>query len=267
MKSITRYFNKICTKKYEPLGFSKSRTTFSKSQFVFFRINEDVVQAFTLKRSQGVPECTVEFGILPLCRSAPVYIDGGGYELDRFTVEQHAGYSGWKFNPWVDKSVINCVESMSEAIDLYLLPLFDRCSNCAEALPELVKLEELFEKNRMETLRLWGDTDHATLTWQERSLFDDRKYYMALKSHDLDYARKYLLFQISYREKTLKSFDSPDSPRQPDSVIEKFSANLARDIEQLKRVESADFDYFDRLLSSNEDKTLKFLADQYPQIR
>lgn len=267
MKSISRCFNKICTEKYEPLGFSKSRTMSSKNQFVFFRINEDVVQAFTLKRSHGVPICTVEFGILPLCRSAPVYLDEGGYELDTFMVEQHAKYSGWRFDPKVDESVVNCVNSMSEAIDLYLLPLFNRCCNCAEALLELVKLEELFEKNRIETLRLWGDTDHATLTWQERSLFDDRKYYMALKSHDLAYARQYLLFQVSYRKKALERFDSPDSPRQPDSVKERLSANLVRDIEQLKRVESADFDYFDCLLSFNEDKTLKFLADQYPRIR
>ena len=36
MKSITRYFNKVCAEKYGPLGFSKTRTEFDKKQIVFF---------------------------------------------------------------------------------------------------------------------------------------------------------------------------------------------------------------------------------------
>ena len=92
-------------------------------------------------------------------------------------------------------------------------------------------------------------------------LFDDRKYYMALKSHDLAYARKYLRFQISYREKELKKTNNSDSVR------ERFSCNLNRDREQLKQLESAGFDYFDPLLSKNEDEARKYLAEQYPQIR
>lgn len=145
MKSITRYFNKVCAEKYGPLGFSKTRTEFDKKQIVFFRISEDVIQSFTLKRFRGVPICTVEFEIDPLCAGAPIYL-GVGDELDRFSVEQHAKYGGWKYQPLVEQSVVECVNAMSETMDKYLIPLFDRCVNCAAALPELIKTEELFEK-------------------------------------------------------------------------------------------------------------------------
>lgn len=260
MKSITRYFNKVCAEKYGPLGFSKTRTEFDKKQIVFFRISEDVIQSFTLKRFRGVPICTVEFEIDPLCAGAPIYL-GVGDELDRFSVEQHAKYGGWKYQPLVEQSVVECVNAMSETMDKYLIPLFDRCVNCAAALPELIKTEELFEKNRIEVLCLEGRIDCATSIGQEDMLFDDRKYYMALKSHDLAYARKYLRFQISYREKKLKKTNNSDSVR------ERFSCNLNRAREQLKQLESAGFDYFDPLLSKNEDEARKYLAEQYPQIR
>lgn len=258
MKTISRNFNYICTQKYQVLSFSRSKSTFA-------RISEDVVQAFALKYSRSVPTCSVEFGIFPLCLPQPIFLDAGGYALDEFIIEQCEDSSGWTFDSCSDESMKNCIESLSNAIDLYLLPFFETCSDCQSALPGLIKLEELFDRNRQKRLQLRGDSDLA-VPWQERSLFDSRKYYMALKSRNLSYAYQYINHQVNFYKTRLEAFDNPDSPRQPDIVRERFLTKLATYSEQLEWLDSGDFSYFDDLLKSNENQTLKYLADKYPKI-
>lgn len=259
MKTISRNFNHICTQKYQALSFSRSKSTFA-------RISGDVLQAFSLKYTRGVPTCSVEFGIFPLCLPQPIFLDSGGYALDEFIVELHEGNSGWTFDSGSDKSMKNCIESLSNAIDLYLLPLFETCSDCQSALPELIKLEELFDRNRQKRLQLRGDSDLA-IPWQERSLFDSRKYYMALKSRNLSYAYQYINHQVNFYKTRLEAFDNPDSPRQPDIVRERFLTKLATYSEQLEWLDSGDFSYFDDLLNANEKQMNEFLSTKYPKIR
>lgn len=258
MKTMSRYYNHICTQKYQSLGFSRSKTTFA-------RMSGDVLQAFALKHFRFGPICTVEFGIFPLCMPQPVFLEAGGYVLDEFFIEQHKGGLGWTFDSSSDESIMNCAESISNAIDLYLLPLFEISSNCKSALPELIKLEELFDRNRQIRLHQQGDSDSA-VPWQERSLFDSRKYYMALKAHNMSYARQYLNYRVNFYKTKLKSFDNPNSPRQPDIVRERFLAGQVLCSEQLERLDLGDFSYFDDLLNSNENQMLKYLADKYPKI-
>jgi hypothetical protein len=258
MKTISRYFNQSYSKKLQSLGFSRSKST-------FVRIRGDVLQAFTLKHSRNIPTCSVDFGIFPLCLPQPVFLDAGGYMLDEFIVGLYEGSLGWIFDANSDDSMMNCIESISEALDLYLLPFFETCCNCNIALPELIKLEELFDYNRQKRLQLRGDSDSA-VPLQERSLFDSRKYYMALKARNLPYAQQYLNYQIGFYKTRLISFDKPNSPRQPDVVKERFTAKLALYLEQLERLESGDFTFFDDLLNSNENQMLELLSAKFPKI-
>lgn len=258
MKIISKYYNHVCTQKYQSLGFSRSKSTFA-------RMSGDVLQAFTLKYSRSVPICSLDFGVFPLCLPQPIFWDAGGYELDKFIIELHEKSSGWTFDAGSDQSMIDCIDAISEAIDMHLLPLFEKCSDCKSALPELIKLEELFDRNRQKTLYLRGDSDRA-VPWQERSLFDSRKYFMALKSHNVSYAKQYLQHQVDFCETTLKEFDKPNSTRQPDVVRQRFLAKLSSYSEHLERLDSGDFSYFDDMLKSNENQMLKYLADKYPKI-
>lgn len=259
MKSLSRCFNQMCKQKYQPLGFSKNKT-------VFARIEGEIIQSFILKRSQYVPTCTVEFAILPLCMPTPIYLEGGGYELDKFIVEQYLRYSGWAFDPHSNESIERCIECVSEAIDLYLLPLFDKCTNCEKTFHEVMELEELFERNRLNVLHLMGESD-AAMPFHERSLFDPRKYYMALKSHNYSYAKRYLENQVDYHDRKLKEFDAPGAPKQPDGLKVRFLADRAQYSEQLERLYSGDFAFFDNLLDSNESQTLNWITTRYPNIR
>lgn len=258
MKTISRCFNHVCTQKYQPLGFARNKTT-------FIRIKGDVLQAFSLKRSLHVPTCSVEFGIFPLCLPQPICLDAGGYVLDELIIDRYEGASGWTFDPNSDESMMNCIESISNAIDLYLLPFFDACSDCKSALPELIKLEELFDYTRQKRLQLNGEADLG-IPWQERSMYDSRKYYMALKSRNLSYAYHYLNHHIDFYKTRLKSFDNSNLPKQPEIVRERFLAKLVAYSEQLELLCSGDLDYFDDLLNSNESQMLKFLSTKYPKI-
>lgn len=259
MKSVLRCYNHICNQKYRSHGFAKSKQTFA-------RIRGDILHAFTLKASPNEPICTVDFGIFPLCMPEPLFIEAGGYVLDAFQVEQHTINSGWKYDPNSYESVVDCIDAISQALDQYLLPFFDACSDCGSALREVLKLEEEFDRNRQKVLSIRNDSDFAT-PWQERTLFDSRKYYMALKSHNISYAQHYLYYQIDFCEKKLDSFNSSNSPKQPEIVKKRFSSKLSLHKEHLARLETGDDVYFDELLQMNEVQTREFISTRYPQIR
>lgn len=259
MKPILKYFNHMCERKYKPHGFSRKKA-------VFARIRGDIIQAFTLKRFQDVPICTVEFGIFPLCLPQPIYLEAGGYELDAFSVEQRLSHSGWIFDRGSNQSMVACIDLISEAIDLYLLPFFDKCHDCKSAFEELIKLEEEFESVRQRVLYLAGETDHA-LPLQERSLFDSRKYYMALKAHNYSYAQRYLKHQVEHYESRLKKCNAPDATIRPEIVKKRFADARDRYTELLERLDSGDLTYFENLINFNENQTREFIAAQYPKIQ
>lgn len=259
MNKISRYFSRVCTDKYRPYGFFKRKST-------FVRLKGDVLHTFTLKRFQNVPLCSVDFGIFPLCLPQPIFLEAGGYDLSHLIKEQTEDFwgvtfHGWKFDNAVDDSIKNCVESISKAIDLYLLPLFEKCQDCKASLSELISLEEVLDNNRKIRLSLIGEKDLA-IPWQERSLFDPRKYYMAMKTKNFSYMYQYLNFKIDFCAKRLKYFDSSNSTNQPHSVKEGFSATLALYTTQLEQLRSGKFDYFEELLKCNEQQMRNFMWRQ-----
>ena len=255
MKTITKFYNKFCSAKYQPINFVRYKS-------LFIRLNGEILQVFNLKQSRNASACNVEFGIFPLCLPQPIFLDAGRYELDAFLTELR---SGWSFDSNSEESMMDCVKSISKAIDMYLLPFFEKCYDCESALSELIKLEELFDCNRQKRLHLMGEYDSAA-PWQERSLFDYRKYYMALKSRNLSYAEQYLNYQVNFHKNELKYFNNPNSPNQPETVIRRFEAKLSLVSEQLERLLSGDFGYFDDLIKSNESEMLLYLADKYPKV-
>ena len=258
MKTLSKFFNRVCTQKYKVFGFVRCSSFYA-------RIKGDIIQTFYLKHSQYVPSCTVTFGIIPLCLPQPHFLSAGAYELDKFVVELHKYSSLWTFDPDSDESMEKCIKSLTNAIDMYLIPFFDRCYDCKSALEELIKLEELFEENRQKILQLIGGSDMAA-PWYERSLFDYKKYYMALKSHNLIYAHQYLIHQINSHKRRLEEFDNPNFPEQPDCVRERCLAGLKQNMEQLDWIESGDFGKFDDMLNNNEKQMYEFLSIKHSKI-
>ena len=211
MIPISKMWDHIFTPKYQPQGFSKCKLSFA-------RIKGDILQVFSLKQRQNPLAYTIDFGIFPLCASLPVFLDCGGYDMRAFRVELLANGSGWVFDSKSNESKKQCLETISQTIDSYLIPLFDRCSDCKTTLFELIKLEELFDLNRQEALYYLGDSDCA-IPQNERSVFDSRKYFMALKAHDYSYAHSFLQRMVNYYDVKVKCFHSENSPQQPATVM------------------------------------------------
>ena len=61
---------------------------------------------------------------------------------------------------------------------------------------------------------------------QIRSLFDDRKYYMALKSKNLSYAKMYMIHQVEDCSIKVEEFNNSFDNKQPDVVIQRFGDRL-----------------------------------------
>lgn len=259
MHSLQRIFEKMCIDKYHLLGFHKDK-------HIIARVTDELVQFFTLKKRSERSIYTVEFGIIPLCMPVPVYLNAGGYELDRFVVEQCANYEGWPCNPLSGQSIQECAEAIIETVDTYLIPFFDRSLDCKSALAELCSLEEQFENNRLQVLKLLQIANLAADSWNERSLHDSRKYYMALKSRNYDYAYRFLCHQIHYHEEQLNKFEHNQSAKQPSQVKKRYSEALYRYAEDLGWLDCKQTDYFDAIVSSNESMMRSFLARQYPKI-
>lgn len=258
MKPIARYFKQMCASRYEKLGFAQHKAAFA-------RVRGDVVQAFNCKRDPaGDPYCTVAFSVVPLCLPQPVYLDDNLYEMNHFFTNRIRTY-GWSFDPASNDSKVQCVEILAENVDKYVLPLFERCNNCGETLTELIQLEELFERNRLEFLRKEGREDRAK-HWEGEKLFDHQKYYLALGSGNVAYAKKYLDFHIKYEKELLEHFLSPDTPRRPAHIIESCEEPLARYLEDRERLERG-IENFDEILRSNEEKMREYLLGMFPKIQ
>lgn len=263
MASISREYDTISKRKYLPVGFIKEKQTFA-------RIKGDVLQVFTLKKHGHKPTVTVEFGILPLCMplsfaSLPIHfsiLSMGNYSLDQFFVGSPALHGGWVFNPLSKDSIQDCLYSVTQAIDNHLIPLFDKCTNCSTSLTELVKQEEKFDRNRREILLLRGEADCAK-SWKERSLFDYKKYFMALKAGNYTYAQVFLNHQVNFYEKALHECIISQESK---TVIEKHTMKYRSYSEQLKMLNSGDRDYFYNLIQSNEDAMWKLLKQNYPKL-
>ena len=220
MRQVEKCFNMHSSSKYKESGFRKKNLTFA-------RISDDTVQAFTFEKVRYDHACTVEFGIWPLCMPTPLYLDAGSYRLNEVIVSAQPEVLAWTFDPHSDESIHNCVESVLKAIDCVLLPFFDVCKNSQTALNELIKIEEKIENNRLNILQRLGDSDCAR-PWQERSLFDPKKYYIALKSQNYSYAHRFLSQQILWYTQELRKIERNEGVHQPEIVKVRFEAALAK---------------------------------------
>lgn len=258
MKSLLRYYSSICVPKYQRLGFSKHNVTLA-------RIYGETLQVFSLKCPRNTSICSVDFGIIPLCMPGPVVLEVGGYNLDMFVLKQYVKYAGWAYDFRSKESIVSCIQAVSNTIDIYLLPILERCRDCETTLSELICLEELFDCNRKKALALQGILDSA-VSWQDRSLFDSRKYYMALKARNFDYARKYLHHQVNFYKGKLELFGNLDSPKQPPAVWEGILSKLEVCTQQLHLIDSGEFNKLENFLNSNETQMRSFLLSTFSLV-
>lgn len=253
MISIVKIYHNVFDEKYKALGFLKKGTT-------FFRLNGDIFQSFNLKKYTRVPECTIEFGVFPLCHSTPIYLDCGGYELDCFHVYNihRAEDILWRYAPSSEDSITQAMQSMSESIQNHVIPFFDKCNDCASTFNQLYELEKLFEVNRLKRLELVGSIDRAE-PFEFRISFNNHLYYMAMKTENWDFLRRYL---CAFRDSYLAGSESPENQFQKDK-LQKAAQEQA---DLLSHLDSGDFDFFRNMVKTNEEKMIEYIKQTHPTL-
>lgn len=247
---LTTAFQKACTDKYVNLGFIRYRNSFA-------RVSGDIVQTFTLVKFHPRPACTVCFAILPLCQATPIDLNIEQYKLDKlFSDEEINYYMGWYVDVKESLSVTMCVQSLINAIDKHIIPLFTKCTDCKTALHEMLKLEERLDSRRKKRLQLYGIPDCAD-PWFYNTLFDELKYYMALKANNTVFARLYLEHQINYRKKKIEKGNG-DSSYDNERLLE-----CQIHLEQLHAQNQI---FFDTIVQKNEGRNLELLFSKYPRF-
>ena len=187
MDDFLKQLKKKCRAEISQYGFIQKKN-------VFARIVNDVFQSFHIEkivRSFNLRECRIGFAVLPLCQKLDANWVLSGvdkYYLREFEVTHWTEGDDWKYKIDSDE-ISSCIDEILVYISRYLIPFFERSDTCKTALPEIVKLEKLFNDNRKESLRQSGKKDMAD-PYAEINLIDSVKYYMALKNGDLDFALK-----------------------------------------------------------------------------
>lgn len=232
-------YHKMCKKRYSVLGFVRINNTYC-------RIINDVFQSFTIKcLSGGI--YTVEFGIFPLCMAIP-YCELGTYSLEKFDIEVYASNGGWKYRGCTKADETAFWENILNIIDTSLIPLFQKADSCHAARHALIKLDELFEKNRQEVLRRNGMQDHAA-HWQELSIHAPEKYYMALKTGDDQYALRYLDARIDACREII---EGKNSAFQPKIVKERHAKILDDFLLHEEMLHQGNRSFFEEMIYKNE---------------
>lgn len=262
MKSILQMYISYCAASYSSLGFKRHKSTYA-------RVINDVLQTFTFKRFCSGHECTVEFGIFPLCigLSSP---DIGVYDLRKFNVSSwFEGTLGWRYEKQSQESTNICLSKIISVIDHDLIPLFNRADCSEKALRELIAVDRLFERKRLEILKLDGRENSAS-DIEYRILMATEKLYFALKIKDYEYADRVLEAHLyaarkKYNEELMWHTVAKTEGQLHDKTqrIEKYKTRI-RSIEAMrKRVADRDDAYFEQMIQENEAFSKTHLAKFY----
>ena len=256
MKSINKIFTEICMHKYAHLGFIQKKTT-------FIRINNDLVQSFSLKKSSYVSSCTIEFGLCPLCHPQPIYFDVGPLNLEEYIVRNDLFKSVWMYNRQDEDEIYKCVENMMAAFDTYAIPLFEQSVDCGTALCALALLEKKRNETRAQERSIFRLDKPANEL--QRKLYDSRYYYLSLKAKDISFAKKFLNHNLLITKDDLYQCNFPPYNKMEDRKM-RIIDNLQHYTEHLEQLESKNWSYFEDLLANNEAVMLTELSKSYPKL-
>lgn len=257
MPTVTSVFRKYCDSKYFTLGFERHKNT-------YVRIQNGILQTFTLHKSYRSKWYTVCFGIVPLCN--PILdLDIGHYELDKFYDDITIYDYGWAPDSVSIDANRDCAAKITHAIDKFLLPLFAECTDAQTTLASLLKVEEILDENRKSVLRQEGSDDCA-VPWQEDSLFDSNKYWLALKCRNYSYAKRYLSHQIKDYEELISEIEG-GTDTQPASVYTNAIAECENSRKLLMKLDNGEYAFFEKIVEEQERQTLSLLRNKYPRLK
>ena len=228
------------------------------------RIKGDVLQGFSLIKSRGIPEYHVGFDVCPLCMPNAFFCCGN-YRLESLIIENLIEGCDWRVDTSSEESMVYWAEKILYAVDKHLIPLFDKCTNSKSSLHELIKLVEMIEDIRLEFLRKKGWPNCDTMSTEEHCYWNDRLYYMAIKSGNWEFAQSSLLYRIKHYENQLSDINKEVS-QQPQVVKEGFVEAISQLSGHLNRIKIRDHIFFDNLIQDNERQNFEHISALCPKL-
>lgn len=256
MDDFLKQYRTECEMKVSQYGFNRKKN-------IFVRLVNDVLQTFYIEKL-GIHSyeraARVGFSVIPLCQRIETeqVLDGFGvYYLRNFEISTLTEGNGWRYKS-IPEDIDACVKEILMYTNKYLLPFFERANSCKAALSEVLALEKIFNNNRLESLKLCNIADRLDPN-VELNLLDSKKYFMALKSGDYDFAlksRKALLEQnmTAYHSAQTNSYMTSKKLHEQEEMLGKLQ-------DEIQHLEEKDWNYFKTMIVDNEDYSREKLKD------
>ncbi len=229
-------FNDCYKKKFYEKGFVYKRKA-------YVRVINDVLQYFSLSCNSYHHTCDVEFSILPLCMDFSRY----GWRIENYYLKKFDKYDSyldtyWSYDCLSPQSINECLDNILLFLESYLFPCFDYSHDCINALDCVIKIEKVFYERQKRYLRLTSANENDVEDYnggiKDLNYYRSSLYYLALKTKNYDLALKCRREQSKcYRDKLLC-------------------------IEEIKRLEKGDYNYFIKLLKENELASKEYLIKE-----
>lgn len=248
MNSFDKNYIKKCNEIISVFNFTRRKN-------IYYRIINDVVQAFGLEHLQDYSslfEVRVEFSIRPLCScvSFDSMLQGSRY-LKMFSVSADLLLDSWRYVQ-SEKEISQCVDSIGLYISSFLIPFFDKAYSCATALPQMIILEKSFDENRKKLCALQGiPIQEGTF---ESFFLDTNIFFMALKNSDYDLALKCRSALLNQNKRAVET-NNMHGIKPRITVLNR----IAEIEDEVKMLEQGEYSYFRELVKKNEQISLQNL--------
>lgn len=254
MKYLKHEFTKRCKAKYSYLGFKNYKQSFS-------RVINDVLQCFNLKIIGEGHYFTIEFRICALC-SKIIHPDMGLYELNGLNQSFDIYYNGWNYNKVSKEELNKSLDDMFKLMDDELMPYFIRAADCKTAFIYKYELDKKMFDIKSSWLKHHGISNDK-ISFETEAICDTDRYYMALKTKNFEYAKKYLQAMIKLEQENYYWYKNEitkgkDSYLQSSMDSKIFIESLEK---QLKKIVDKDYQFFKNLVSENERLSIENLRE------
>ena len=244
---IKKYIER-CNAETAAYGFRRKKNT-------FVRVINDVMQSFTLKKYKFGQMYTIEFGVIPLCIKIE-HFDLGSYNLRSFEVDATLG--DWKHDNSSYESIDQCIDELISNIKNHLIPFFNLAVCSKTALPQIILIEELFNKNRIEFLKM-HNIQNKRKTSETYNVLDRVKFYMAIKNGDYCFALKNRQELLANNIKSYQS--SQNYLFMTQGKLKERKVRIEKIKFEIEQLENNNQKYFQEQIDDNEKKSKKFLKD------
>ncbi len=240
---VDRYIQR-CKEEFSNIGFQRKKNS-------FVRVENDVIQFFSLKHLRGVYSCSIEFESAPFCCGKPSLLGTGGtFRIEWFEGVDRNGE--WEYDPHDENSVNKCIEDLILSIKKHIIPFFEKTTTPAEVFDETHLIEIGLTKDDREQLT---KTNNYSKYRQINIFTDPDRYYISLKTKNYDFAKWYLENIIKIAERAYE--ETKDI--LTDSNKKERKAFIIRCKSEIKKLELNEFDYFDEIVESKEREAKEFL--------